>query len=95
MNDREQLSQCRTPAPPLTKGLDDRPPPQEQQGKGRVRRNEQKQSSCRRCPFHHLTCGLHLIDDVSYSCFHQKFFFSSLRMIKVFMQWYIQLYLLR
>ena len=27
MNDREQLLQCRTPAPPLTKGLDDRPPP--------------------------------------------------------------------
>ena len=27
MNDREQLSQCRTPAPPLTKGLVDRPPP--------------------------------------------------------------------
>ena len=27
MNDREQLSQCRTPAPALTKGLVDRPPP--------------------------------------------------------------------
>ena len=66
-----------------------------QQGKGRVRRNEQKQSSYRRCLFHHLPCGLHLIDDVSHSCFHQKFFFSTLRMIKVFMQWYIQLYLLR
>ena len=26
MNDREQLSQCQTPAPPLTKGLDDHPP---------------------------------------------------------------------
>ena len=34
MNDREQLSQCRTPAPPLTKGLDDRPPPRNNREKG-------------------------------------------------------------
>ena len=41
-----------------------------QQGKGKVCRNEQKQSSYRRCPFHHLPCRLHVIDYVSQSCFH-------------------------
>ena len=41
-----------------------------QQGNGRVCRNAQKQSSYRRCPFHHLPCKLHVIDDVSHSYFH-------------------------